>query len=154
MLSVGPKLQGILGNGAFFFSQSMRSLVRIPCRFYHTRRAVRRPDRLEGERGRKRTDPKPPLPAPQCCSELVFKAKHFRNSTPGSPYCLFWIVDPAVCRATWSITLVCVPCTLGISGGGSCVPFLGRKARVSLSPLGTPPATPGWCLSGSGKASE
>lgn len=29
MLSVRPKLQGILGNGAIFFLQSMRSLVCI-----------------------------------------------------------------------------------------------------------------------------
>lgn len=153
MPSVGPKLQGILGNGAFFFLQSMRSLVcthKDPLQILP--QAGQSGDET-GEIGRKRTDPKPPLPASRCCSELVFKAKHFRNSTPGSPYCFFWIVDPAVCGATWSITLVCVPC-LGIVGGGSCVPSLGRKARVSPLPFRDSPASPGWCLPDSGKTSK
>lgn len=105
-----------------------------------------------GERPGK-TDWKPFLLASRCCLGLF---SLLRNSTPGSHYYSFWMVDLEASVSPCLTTLLCILQDGGSSWGGAFEFNLQqrKKGQALPVPFWDSPAMSGCCLFGSAKASE
>lgn len=150
MLSVRPKLQGILGNGAIFFLQSMRSLVCIGKD--HLQILPHKQGQSGDQTGLwEKQAGKGLIQSHNYRPLSVVRSWFLRQSTLGIPH------QAALTVSFGQLTLQSAEplgsCVLALVM--EAVAFLPQEERPGIPrSLQGLPCRSGWCLPGSGKASE